>query len=331
MFRDISFANPEYLYLLFVLIPIIGWYVWRHAQLHATLQISTTQPFRKLSKSYKQFLRHILFALRLITLVILIVAMARPQSSDAWEDSSTKGIDIVMALDLSSSMLARDFDPNRLEASKDLAMEFITGRPNDRIGLVVFAGQSFTQCPLTTDHAVVMNLFKDLKSGLVEDGTAIGMGLATSVTRLKDSKAKSKVIILLTDGVNNAGEISPMTAAEIAKTFGIRIYTIGVGSKGTAPYPVQTPFGVRYQNMKVEIDEDVLQNVAESTGGSYFRATDNQKLREIYDRIDQMEKSKIEVKQYQKKNEEFATFLLIALGILLIEVVTRYTLLRSIP
>lgn len=331
MFRDISFANPEYLYLLFVLIPIIGWYVWRHTQLHATLQISTTQPFRKLSKSYKQFLRHILFALRLITLGILIVAMARPQLSDAWEDSSTKGIDIVMALDLSSSMLARDFDPNRLEASKDLAMEFITGRPNDRIGLVVFAGQSFTQCPLTTDHAVVMNLFKDLKSGLVEDGTAIGMGLATSVTRLKDSKAKSKVIILLTDGVNNAGEISPMTAAEIAKTFGIRIYTIGVGSKGTAPYPVQTPFGVRYQNMKVEIDEDVLQNVAESTGGSYFRATDNQKLREIYDRIDQMEKSKIEVKQYQKKNEEFATFLLIALGILLIEVVTRYTLLRSIP
>ncbi len=331
MLRDITFANPAYLYLLFLLLPLIGWYLWRHKLLNATLQISTTQPFRKLPKSYKQFVRHVLFALRLLVLGILFVAMARPQSSDAWEDSSTEGIDIVMALDLSSSMLARDFKPNRLEASKDLAMEFITGRPYDRIGLVVFAGQSFTQCPLTTDHAVVMNLFKDLKSGLVEDGTAIGMGLATSVTRLKDSKAKSKVIILLTDGVNNAGEISPMTAAEIAKTYGVRIYTIGVGSEGTAPYPVQTPFGMRYRNMKVEIDEEVLQKVAESTGGNYFRATDNEKLRQIYDRIDQMEKSKIEVKQYRKKNEEFASFLLIALAILFIEVVTRYTLLRSIP
>jgi len=331
MLRDITFANPEFLFLLFGIIPLVGWYWWRNRKLHATLQISTTQPFRTLSLSYKQVLRHALFALRLIAISLLIMALARPQSSDAWEDSSTQGIDIVMALDLSSSMLARDFEPNRLDASKNLAMEFITGRPNDRIGLVVFAGESFTQCPLTTDHAVVLNLFKDIKSGLVEDGTAIGMGLATSITRLKDSKAKSKVVILLTDGVNNAGEISPMTAAEIALTYNIRIYTIGVGSKGTAPYPVQTPFGIRYQNMKVEIDEDVLQQVAESSGGEYFRATDNNKLREIYTRIDEMEKSKMEVKKYRKKNEEFVSFLLLALGVLLMEVVTRYTVLRSIP
>lgn len=331
MFRDITFANPDFLFLLLIIIPLIGWYWWRQRRLYATLQISTIQPFRNLSLSYKQVLRHVLFALRMVAVSLFIIALARPQSSDAWEDSSTEGIDIVMALDLSSSMLARDFEPNRLDASKNLAMEFITGRPNDRIGLVVFAGESFTQCPLTTDHAVVLNLFKDLKSGLVEDGTAIGMGLATSVSRLKDSKATSKVIILLTDGVNNAGEISPMTAAEIAQTFNIRIYTIGVGSMGTAPYPVQTPFGLRYQNMKVEIDEDVLQQVAESTGGSYFRATDNNKLREIYARIDEMEKSKMEVKKYRKKNEEFIPFLLLALGILLIEVLTRYTVLRSIP
>ncbi|MFO7940270.1 MAG: VWA domain-containing protein [Bacteroidales bacterium] len=326
-----TFANPDFLFLLLIIIPLIGWYWWRQRRLYATLQISTIQPFRNLSLSYKQVLRHVLFALRMVAVSLFIIALARPQSSDAWEDSSTEGIDIVMALDLSSSMLARDFEPNRLDASKNLAMEFITGRPNDRIGLVVFAGESFTQCPLTTDHAVVLNLFKDLKSGLVEDGTAIGMGLATSVSRLKDSKATSKVIILLTDGVNNAGEISPMTAAEIAQTFNIRIYTIGVGSMGTAPYPVQTPFGLRYQNMKVEIDEDVLQQVAESTGGSYFRATDNNKLREIYTRIDEMEKSKMEVKKYRKKNEEFIPFLLLALGILLIEVLTRYTVLRSIP
>ncbi|MGM0550239.1 MAG: vWA domain-containing protein [Bacteroidota bacterium] len=326
-----TFANPDFLFLLLIIIPLIGWYWWRQRRLYATLQISTIQPFRNLSLSYKQVLRHVLFALRMVAVSLFIIALARPQSSDAWEDSSTEGIDIVMALDLSSSMLARDFEPNRLDASKNLAMEFITGRPNDRIGLVVFAGESFTQCPLTTDHAVVLNLFKDLKSGLVEDGTAIGMGLATSVSRLKDSKATSKVIILLTDGVNNAGEISPMTAAEIAQTFNIRIYTIGVGSMGTAPYPVQTPFGLRYQNMKVEIDEDVLQQVAESTGGSYFRATDNNKLREIYARIDEMEKSKMEVKKYRKKNEEFIPFLLLALGILLIEVLTRYTVLRSIP
>jgi Ca-activated chloride channel family protein len=331
MFRDITFANPDFLFLLLIIIPLIGWYWWRQRRLYATLQISTIQPFRNLSLSYKQVLRHVLFALRMVAVSLFIIALARPQSSDAWEDSSTEGIDIVMALDLSSSMLARDFEPNRLDASKNLAMEFITGRPNDRIGLVVFAGESFTQCPLTTDHAVVLNLFKDLKSGLVEDGTAIGMGLATSVSRLKDSKATSKVIILLTDGINNAGEISPMTAAEIAQTFNIRIYTIGVGSMGTAPYPVQTPFGLRYQNMKVEIDEDVLQQVAESTGGSYFRATDNNKLREIYARIDEMEKSKMEVKKYRKKNEEFIPFLLLALGILLIEVLTRYTVLRSIP
>jgi len=331
MMKNFTFANPSLLYLLLLIVPLTVWYIWRHKKLHATLQISTVQAFRNLPISYKQILRHVLFGVRIIILALLLIAMARPQSTDSWEDSSTEGIDIVMALDISSSMLARDFDPDRLEASKELAMEFISGRPYDRIGLVVFAGESFTQCPLTADHAVIMNLFTDIKSGLIEDGTAIGMGLATSITRLKDSKAKSKVIILLTDGVNNSGEVSPMTAADIAKTYDIRIYTIGVGSRGTAPYPMQTPFGIRYQNREVEIDEAVLKDVAGHTGGEYFRATDNNKLREIYAQIDQLEKSKIEVTKYRKKHEEFALFLFIALGLLSLELITRYTVLRSIP
>ncbi len=330
-FHNLTFANPALLYLLFVLLVPIAIYVFRYKKRNAELQLSSLKAFKMKRVGFKTILRHVLFAFRILALALLIVAIARPQSSESWENVSTEGIDIMLALDISSSMLARDFEPDRLEASKNLAMEFIAGRPYDRIGLVVFAGESFTQCPLTTDHAVLVNLFRDIKSGMIEDGTAIGMGLATSVNRLKESEAKSKVIILLTDGVNNSGDITPITAAEIAETFGVRVYTIGVGSHGMAPYPTQTAFGIRYQNMKVEIDEEILQQIAEDTGGAYFRATDNEKLRSIYNKIDQLEKSKIEVKEYRKKHEEFFWFVLTAGLLIVLEFVLRKTVLRSIP
>ena len=259
------------------------------------------------------------------------MAIARPQSTLSWKDEKTEGIDIVLALDISSSMLARDFEPDRLEASKDLAIQFINGRRNDRMGLVVFSGESFTQCPLTTDHNVLINLFRDINSGIIEDGTAIGMGLATSVNRLKDSNSPSKVIILLTDGVNNAGTIAPITAAELAQTFGIKVYTIGVGSMGQAPYPVNTPYGIQLRNMPVEIDEELLEDIAQSTGGKYFRATNNAKLKQIYEEIDRMEKIEIEVKEFSQKKEEFLIFVLIAAALLLAEIALRHTLLRQIP
>ncbi|MBK7480261.1 MAG: VWA domain-containing protein [Bacteroidales bacterium] len=266
----------------------------------------------------------------MVTVSLLIIVLARPQSTDRFQDVSTEGIDIILALDISGSMLARDFKPNRLEASKNVATEFISGRPYDRIGLVVFSGETFTQCPLTTDHAVLINLMREIESGMIEDGTAIGMGLANAVTRIKDSEAKSKVIILLTDGVNNRGEIAPATAAGIAKTFGIRVYTIGVGSMGMAPYPVQTPFGTQYQNMPVEIDEEILKEIAGSTGGRYFRATDNNKLVEVYSEIDKLEKSKIDVRQFTRKQEEYLPLAIIAFIFLTLEMLLRYTILRKL-
>ena len=259
----ISFLNPGFLYLLFLLIPAIAWYVLKNKTNRAGMKISTLEGLISVPHTYKHYLQHIIFGFRVLTVALLIIALARPQSVDKWEDISTEGIDIVMSLDISSSMLARDFKPDRLEASKELATEFISGRSDDRMGLVVFSGESFTQCPLTTDHAVVINMMRDIQTGMIEDGTAIGMGLATAINRLKDSKAKSKVIILMTDGVNNMGEIAPVTAAEIAQSFNIRVYTIGVGSRGMAPYPVQTPYGRQYRNMKVEIDEEVLKDIAE--------------------------------------------------------------------
>jgi len=329
--RDLTFHNPELLFLLIILIPYIIWYVLRNNQAEATIQVSTVSGFKKAGNSIKPYLRHVLYGMRVLALALLIVALARPQSSKSWKDVSTEGIDIVLSLDISSSMLARDFNPNRLEASKEIAMDFISDRPTDRIGLVVFSAESFTQCPLTTDHAVLKNLFEDIESGMIEDGTAIGMGLATAVNRLKESDAKSKVVILLTDGVNNRGSIAPASAAEIAKTFDVRVYTIGVGSQGKAPYPVQTPYGVKYRNMEVEIDEEVLQNVANTTGGKYFRATNNQKLESIYEEIDEMEKSKIEVKEYSEKSEEFFWFAVIAGILLLLELILKLTVLRRIP
>jgi Ca-activated chloride channel family protein len=331
MMNHIVFANPNLLYLLLLIVPVIIWYVLNHQRTHASIQVSTIKGIGKNHFTYKHILRHVVFAMRVLAIVLLILAIARPQSTLSWKDEESEGIDIVLALDISSSMLARDFDPDRLEAAKDLAIQFIAGRRNDRIGLVVFSGESFTQCPLTTDHSVLINLFRDIKSGMIEDGTAIGMGLATSVSRLKDSDAKSKVIILLTDGVNNQGAIAPITAAELAQTFGIRVYTIGVGTEGTAPYPIATPFGTQLRNMPVEIDEETLQEIAQNTGGEYFRATDNNKLKQIYEQIDQLEKSKIEVKEFSQKDEEFLTFVLLAAFFLLADIVLRNTLIRQIP
>ena len=326
------FANPTYLFLLLLLIPLIGWYIWKLRKKQASFQISSSQAFNApQATSYKVHLRHLPFVLLVVVIALLIVVLARPQSTDNWENTTTEGIDIVMAMDISSSMLAQDLKPNRLEAAKDVAAAFVNGRPNDNIGLVVFSGESFTQCPLTTDHTVLLNLFKDIQSGMIEDGTAVGLGLANAVSRIKDSQAKSKVIILLTDGSNNMGEIAPVTAAEIAKTFGIRVYTIGVGTQGEAPYPFQTAFGVQYQNVKVEIDEKTLNEIAVTTGGKYFRATDNASLKSIYSEIDQMEKVKISVQQYSKKQEEYKDLALLIFALLLMEILLRYTLFRNIP
>lgn len=326
------FANPTYLYLLLLLIPLVAWYIYKLSKSQATMQVSSTEAFDASGmRSWKVYLRHLPFALRMLAVAFLIIVLARPQSTDSWQNSSTEGIDIVMAMDISSSMLAEDLKPNRLEAAKDVAASFINGRQNDNIGLVVFAAESFTQCPLTTDHGVLLNLFKDIQPGIIQDGTAIGLGLANAVSRIKDSQAKSKVIILLTDGVNNTGEIAPVTAAEIAKTFGVRVYTIGVGTKGEAPYPIPTAFGVQYQNIPVEIDEPVLKQIAATTGGQYFRATDNASLKEIYSEIDKMEKTKISVQEYSKKEEEYKNWALLVFALLLLEVLLRNSIFRNIP
>ena len=326
------FANPTYLYLLLLLVPLIGWYIYKLHKSQASLQVSSSEAFQLPgTSSWKVYMRHLPFVLRMLAIALLIVVLARPQSTNSWQNSSTEGIDIMLAMDISTSMLAEDLKPNRLEASKDVAASFINGRQNDNIGLVVFAAESFTQCPLTIDHGVLLNLFKDIQPGIIQDGTAIGLGLANAVSRIKDSQAKSKVIILLTDGVNNTGEIAPVTAAEIAKTFGIRVYTIGVGTQGEAPYPIPTAFGVQYQNVPVEIDEQVLKQIASTTGGQYFRATDNSSLKEIYSEIDQLEKTKISVQEFSKKQEEYKNWALLVFALLLIEVLLRNTVLRNIP
>lgn len=326
-----EFANPKYFLLLVLLIPMILWYIFKEKRSHADLQFSSLRAFRGMKHAGKVWMRHLLFVLRVLAIVFLVTALARPQSSNSWQTYTSEGIDIVLALDISGSMLARDFTPDRLEAAKDVATKFILERPQDKIGLVIFAGESFTQCPLTTDQAVLVNLMREVKSGMIEDGTAIGLGLANAVNRLKDSPGKSKVVILLTDGVNNRGAIAPATAAELAKTYGIRVYTIGVGSYGEAPYPVQTPFGVQLQSVPVEIDEDVLKQIATLTGGKYFRATDNDKLTQIYEEIDQLEKTKMEVKHFSKKQEQYFWFGVIGMLLLISEALARYTLLRKIP
>lgn len=329
--HNISFAHPWFLWLALVIPVIIAVYVIRRQ--NSELTISSMSGFSSSSGSYKAWLRHVLFAFKMIALALLIVVMARPQSKTSWKNITTEGIDIVLAMDISGSMLAKDFKPNRLESSKEVATEFINGRPNDRIGLVIFSGESFTQCPITTDHAIIKNLMANIKTGMVADGTAIGMGLATSVSRIKTSKAKSKVIILLTDGVNNMGSVAPLTAADIAKAFGIRVYTIGVGSMGKALSPVAVyPNGqYMYDYVPVEIDEKMLTQVADITGGKYFRATSHDKLASIYKEIDRMEKTIVEERKHTRKTEEFMPFALTAIVLLIIDFITRNTLLRSIP
>ena len=331
MFEGLTFKNPELFYLLLVILPMAAWYIFRQKRSTASIQVSSTASVFKAPKTIRHYLRHLVFIFQMIAIAFFVVVLARPQSSRSWENVTTEGIDIIIALDISSSMLARDFSPDRLEAAKTVAMEFISGREHDRMGLVVFAGEAFTQCPLTTDRAVLLNLFKDIKSGLIEDGTAIGNGLATGVSRLKDSEAISRVVILLTDGENNRGEVAPMTAAEIAKTFGIRVYTVGVGSIGTAPYPVQTPFGIELRDMEVKIDEKLLNEIANITGGQYFRATSNKKLEEIYKEIDKLEKSKIDVQEFNRKSEEFLPFALLGALFLIAALFLRTTLFRNIP
>lgn len=325
-----TFANPGYLFLLLLLIPVIGWYIYELRKSDASVQIGDSRVLGKQPKTLRVRLLHLPFILRVSGITLLCIALARPQLTNRWSSESTEGIDIMMALDISGTMLAEDLRPNRLEAAKQVASDFVIARPNDQIGLVVFAGESFTQCPLTTDHAVLVNLFKSVEYGLIEDGTAIGLGLANAVNRIKDSQTKSKVVILLTDGSNNRGDIDPQTAADIAKTFGIRVYTIGVGSYGEARVPVQTPMGTQYMTMDSEFDETTLRRIAETTGGQYFRATDNSSLKKIYEQIDQLEKTKLRVREYAKHSENFAPFLYAALACLLLEVLLRYFLLRTI-
>ena len=331
-----TFANSAYLLLMLLVIPCIAWYVLRGNKRRATLSVPTTSMYSGMRKSWKCYLIHVPFILEMISLVLLSLILARPQTTDRWQDTEIEGIDIMMCVDVSTSMLAEDLKPNRIEAAKQVASEFINGRPNDNIGLTIFAGEAFTQCPMTVDHAVLLNMFQNVSSdiaanGIIEDGTAIGMGLANATSRLKDSQAKSKVIILLTDGSNNRGEISPMTAAEMAKSFGIRVYTVGVGTNGTAPYPVQGAFGKQYVNVAVEIDENVLRQIAQTAGGQYYRATSNSKLKEVYEEIDKLERTKLQVKEFSKNQEEYQPLALALLLCLLLSILLKQTVLRTIP
>jgi len=328
---SVEFASPYFLYGLIIIPLLIVWYIFRGRRQSAYIRFADTSFFTKLPKSWRTYCRHILFVFELAAMSLLFIALARPQSSSTNQKINVEGIDIVMTIDISSSMLAQDLKPDRLEAAKDVGTDFIKGRPEDRIGLVVFASETFTQVPLTTDHGMVLNMLKDMKCGMLEDGTAIGDGLASSVSRLKDSEAISKVVILLTDGDNNAGSVDPSTAAEMAKLFGVRVYTIGVGTRGKAPYPVQTPFGgIQYQQIDVNINEPLLQQIADETGGRYFRATSNEKLEQIYAEIDQLERSKIEVNEFKRVHEEFLPFVLWALALLLLDFVLRHTIFKTL-
>ncbi|MBQ6243879.1 MAG: VWA domain-containing protein [Bacteroidales bacterium] len=326
-----NFEYPSVLWLLAVPLLLVGLYLYRElAGRRPHLRVSTATPWTEGGRTILSVIRHLPFALRTAALCLIIVALARPRSSTEVEKVDAEGIDIILVMDVSTSMLARDFKPDRISAAKDIAIEFISQRPSDRMGIVVFAGESYTQCPLTTDRATLINLMKEVQTDLIEDGTAIGNGLATAVARMMDSEAPSRVVILLTDGVNNSGEVAPQTAAEIAKTYGVRVYTIGVGANGTAPYPVMTPWGIELQNLPVEIDEELLKGISEATGGRYFRATDNTKLAEIYSEINKMEKARTSVDSFPVFKELFGRFGLAALICLLLELIVSL-LIRRMP
>ena len=328
---NLVFHNPKFLYLL-VLIPVlIILNILNYRKRNVSLLISSLQPLKKLNKPFRLYLKHFNFAIKMAAFALIIIAFARPQVIDEWSTSNTEGVDIVLCIDVSGSMRAMDFKPNRLEASKAIAADFINSRTGDRFAVTVFSAESFTKSPLTSDRVMVINLLHEVDFGMMEDGTAIGTGLATAVNRIKDSKAVSKVIILLTDGVNNTGMIGPVTAAEIAAEYNIRVYTIGVGSIGEAPIQVQTPFGPRMQNMKVEIDEDVLREIASLTGGKYFRATDEKTLASVYQEIDRLEKTILDVEKFDHKKEKYFPFLLIGLLLMGFHTLLNLTLLRVIP
>ncbi len=326
-----EFASPYFLYGLIIIPLLIVWYIFRGRRQSAYIRFADTSFFSKLPRSWRAYCRHMLFVLELSAMTLLFIALARPQSSSTNQKVNVEGIDIVMTIDISSSMLAQDLKPDRLEAAKEVGSDFIKGRPDDRIGLVVFASETFTQVPLTTDHGMVLNMLKDMRCGMLEDGTAIGDGLASSVSRLKDSEAISKVVILMTDGDNNAGSVDPSTAAEMAKLFGVRVYTIGVGTRGKAPYPVHDQYGRKYfQQLDVNINEPLLQQIADETGGKYFRATSNEKLEQIYAEIDQLERSKIEVNEFKRVHEEFLPFVLWATALLLLAFALRHTVFKTL-
>ncbi len=326
------FAHPHILWLLLLIIPLTAWYIWKQRDLHATMAVSSSSAFRKLRGTWKQYLRHLLFILRMATIACVIVVLARPQVRDSWRTTSTEGTDIVLALDVSSSMLARDFEPDRFGAAKEVAAQFISGREADNIGIVVFAGESLTGVPMTVDRAQLLQYLQNLQMNVLEDGTAIGDGIATSLNRLKEGKAKSKSIILLTDGSNNTGVIAPVTAAEVAKEIGVKIYTIGIGTNGNAPYPVQTLTGrIEFQPQPVVIDEATLRTVAESTGGKYFRATGNRVLQEVFEEIDALEKTQMDVRHFSHTEDNYMMWAWLAFGFFAFEILLRYTILRSIP
>lgn len=331
MFDNITFAYYQFVFLLLIIPFIIAWYIWKNKERRANLVYSHTTFIKNVKKSLRNRLVHLPFGIRMIVLALLIIAMSRPQSSTKQHEVEVEGIEIMITIDISGSMLAEDFKPSRMEAAKNTALEFINMRRGDRIGMTVFSGQSFTLCPLTTDHELLKNLVKSAHTGMVEDGTAIGDGLATAVNRLKDSEAISKVIILLTDGINNAGMIDPLNAAEIAKMHNIRVYTIGIGSDGPVPYPFKGPFGTQYRNVEIPVDEDLLDNIAGMTDAKYFWANTPNHLKQVYEEIDMLERSKIDVTEFSRKHDEYLPLVLLALGLLFIEVVLRYTWLRSIP
>ena len=329
-------VNKEYLLLLLLLIPYLLWYILYRKRSEPTFTMSDTYAYNSIKKSWRMLILHLPVFLRIVTFICIVIILARPQTHNSWGNKSVEGIDIMLAMDVSTSMLAEDLKPNRMEAAKKVAAEFISDRANDNIGLTIFAGEAFTQCPMTTDHASLLNLLQGVRTdiasrGLISDGTAVGMGLANAVSRLKDSKAKSKVIILLTDGSNNMGDISPLTAAQIAKSLGIRVYTIGVGTNTVAPYAVTVGGTTQYVNVPAEIDTKTLKDIAQSTDGGFYRATNNAELKEIYNDIDRLEKTKMDVKKFSKRYEAYEPFALIAILSLLLEILLRLTILRRIP
>ena len=328
----ILLANQHILWLLLILPLLIAWYVWKHRNINAAMEVSTLAPFSKIPQTYKSVLRHIAYAMQLAAIACVIVVLSRPQTHDAWRTSSVEGTDIVLAMDISTSMLARDFKPDRFEAAKSVARQFVSGRDGDNIGLVIFAAESFTAVPMTTDRALLSNYIHELKMGMLQDGTAIGDGLATSINRIREGKAKSKSIILLTDGSNNTGNIAPLTAAEIAAKNGIKVYTIGVGTNGTAPYPQEDMLGrVQYVNLPVVIDEPTLQKIAQMTGGKYFRATSSGVLADIFEQIDKLEKTQMDVKNYSQTEDDYMPWAIAAISLFCAALLMRLTILRTIP